>query len=160
MQGKRKADQAPAHEPKRTRTMADNGQQPGVDIDENLHSRQLAVYGREAMRRMAGSAVLVSGANGTGVEIGEQQWGGVLGWAAARQLAAVGQCHVVNGRLIMRSGCSSRREAAPQRWLGRLGRVDGDPAAVGVRRRRPSPASMPHAPCPQPRMSSWRGCAP
>jgi ubiquitin-activating enzyme E1 len=43
----------------------------GVDIDENLHSRQLAVYGREVMRRMAGSAVLVSGANGLGVEIGK-----------------------------------------------------------------------------------------
>lgn len=41
-----------------------------VEIDENLHSRQLAVYGREAMRRMAGAAVLISGAGGLGVEIG------------------------------------------------------------------------------------------
>uniref|UniRef100_A0A7R9V7B7 E1 ubiquitin-activating enzyme n=1 Tax=Chlamydomonas euryale TaxID=1486919 RepID=A0A7R9V7B7_9CHLO len=40
-----------------------------VEIDENLHSRQLAVYGREAMRRMASAAVLISGANGLGVEI-------------------------------------------------------------------------------------------
>ena len=39
-------------------------------IDENLHSRQLAVYGREAMKRMASSAVLISGANGLGVETG------------------------------------------------------------------------------------------
>lgn len=38
-------------------------------IDENLHSRQLAVYGREAMRRMAMADVLISGANGLGVEI-------------------------------------------------------------------------------------------
>ncbi|KAL6757412.1 ubiquitin-activating enzyme E1 [Haematococcus lacustris] len=38
-------------------------------IDEDLHSRQLAVYGREAMKRMASSAVLISGANGLGVEI-------------------------------------------------------------------------------------------
>ena len=40
-----------------------------LHIDENLHSRQLAVYGREAMHRMATSAVLISGANGLGVEI-------------------------------------------------------------------------------------------
>lgn len=50
----------------------DNGSADGgnVEIDENLHSRQLAVYGREVMRRMAGASVLVSGANGVGVEIG------------------------------------------------------------------------------------------
>jgi len=44
-----------------------------LHIDENLHSRQLAVYGREAMKRMASSAVLISGANGLGVEIGENE---------------------------------------------------------------------------------------
>jgi ubiquitin-activating enzyme E1 len=41
-----------------------------MEIDENLHSRQLAVYGREVMRRMAASSALISGANGLGVEIG------------------------------------------------------------------------------------------
>lgn len=41
-----------------------------MEIDENLHSRQLAVYGREAMKRMASAAVLISGANGVGVETG------------------------------------------------------------------------------------------
>eukprot|EP00197_Chlamydomonas_leiostraca_P014632 CAMPEP_0202866272 /NCGR_PEP_ID=MMETSP1391-20130828/7292_1 /ASSEMBLY_ACC=CAM_ASM_000867 /TAXON_ID=1034604 /ORGANISM="Chlamydomonas leiostraca, Strain SAG 11-49" /LENGTH=1026 /DNA_ID=CAMNT_0049546205 /DNA_START=133 /DNA_END=3213 /DNA_ORIENTATION=+ len=47
-----------------------NGAKPGeMDIDENLHSRQLAVYGREVMKRMAASSVLISGANGLGVEI-------------------------------------------------------------------------------------------
>lgn len=40
------------------------------DIDEDLHSRQLAVYGRETMRRLFGSNVLVSGMQGLGVEIG------------------------------------------------------------------------------------------
>ncbi|KAG2427387.1 hypothetical protein HYH02_014607 [Chlamydomonas schloesseri] len=40
-----------------------------VEIDENLHSRQLAVYGREAMKRMATSSVLICGANGLGVEV-------------------------------------------------------------------------------------------
>ncbi|MCH92001.1 ubiquitin-activating enzyme E1 1-like [Trifolium medium] len=40
------------------------------DIDEDLHSRQLAVYGRETMRRLFGASVLVSGMHGLGVEIG------------------------------------------------------------------------------------------
>ncbi|KAK7300899.1 hypothetical protein RJT34_11750 [Clitoria ternatea] len=39
------------------------------EIDEDLHSRQLAVYGRETMRRLFGSNVLVSGIQGLGVEI-------------------------------------------------------------------------------------------
>lgn len=42
---------------------------PG-DIDEVLHSRQLAVYGRDTMRRLFASNVLVSGMQGLGVEIG------------------------------------------------------------------------------------------
>jgi ubiquitin-activating enzyme E1 len=40
-------------------------------IDEDLHSRQLAVYGREVMKKMQASAILISGMNGLGVEIGE-----------------------------------------------------------------------------------------
>lgn len=40
------------------------------DIDEDLHSRQLAVYGRETMRRLFASNVLVSGLQGLGAEIG------------------------------------------------------------------------------------------
>ncbi|MED6111244.1 E1 ubiquitin-activating protein [Stylosanthes scabra] len=39
------------------------------EIDEDLHSRQLAVYGRETMRKLVGSSVLVSGLQGLGVEI-------------------------------------------------------------------------------------------
>ncbi|KAL8094374.1 ubiquitin-activating enzyme E1 1-like isoform X2 [Apium graveolens] len=39
------------------------------DIDEDLHSRQLAVYGRDTMRRLFASNVLVSGLKGLGVEI-------------------------------------------------------------------------------------------
>jgi len=42
---------------------------PG-EIDEDLHSRQLAVYGRETMRRLFASSVLISGMQGLGVEIG------------------------------------------------------------------------------------------
>ncbi|KAK7385562.1 hypothetical protein VNO78_31285 [Psophocarpus tetragonolobus] len=39
------------------------------EIDEDLHSRQLAVYGRETMRRLFASSVLISGMQGLGVEI-------------------------------------------------------------------------------------------
>jgi len=45
-----------------------NGNSP--DIDEDLHSCQLAVYGRETMRRLFASNVLVSGMQGLGAEIG------------------------------------------------------------------------------------------
>ena len=40
------------------------------DIDEDLHSRQLAVYGRETMRRLFASNILISGIQGLGAEIG------------------------------------------------------------------------------------------
>jgi hypothetical protein len=50
---------------KKPRTMVASG-----EIDEDLHSRQLAVYGRESMRRLAGASVLVSGLGGLGAEIG------------------------------------------------------------------------------------------
>ncbi|XP_037480302.1 ubiquitin-activating enzyme E1 3-like [Triticum dicoccoides] len=39
------------------------------EIDEDLHSRQLAVYGRKTMRRLFASDVLVSRLNGLGAEI-------------------------------------------------------------------------------------------
>ncbi|KAG8052683.1 hypothetical protein GUJ93_ZPchr0001g31758 [Zizania palustris] len=42
----------------------------GAKIDEDLHSRQLTVYGREAMRWLFASNVLVSGLNGLRAEIG------------------------------------------------------------------------------------------
>ncbi|KAG6681002.1 hypothetical protein I3842_13G071300 [Carya illinoinensis] len=38
-------------------------------IDEDLHSRQLAVYGRETMRRLFASNILISGMQGLGAEI-------------------------------------------------------------------------------------------
>ncbi|KAG0577880.1 hypothetical protein M758_5G181300 [Ceratodon purpureus] len=40
-----------------------------VAIDEDLHSRQLAVYGRETMRRLFGAHILISGLQGLGVEV-------------------------------------------------------------------------------------------
>ncbi|CAJ1964472.1 unnamed protein product [Sphenostylis stenocarpa] len=48
--------------------MALGGSHP-AEIDEDLHSRQLAVYGRETMRRLFASSVLVSRMQGLGVEI-------------------------------------------------------------------------------------------
>lgn len=38
-------------------------------VDEDLHSRQLAVYGREAMAKFANSNVLVIGLKGLGAEV-------------------------------------------------------------------------------------------
>lgn len=49
--------------------MANNGTRVEDEIDESLYSRQLYVLGHEAMRRMANSAVLVSGLGGLGVEV-------------------------------------------------------------------------------------------
>jgi len=40
-----------------------------MEIDEDLHSRQLAVYGRESMQRMSQASILVVGMKGLGVEI-------------------------------------------------------------------------------------------
>lgn len=50
-------------------TMANNGSHMEEEIDESLYSRQLYVLGHDAMRRMANSAVLISGLGGLGVEI-------------------------------------------------------------------------------------------
>ncbi|KAM7532024.1 hypothetical protein LguiB_035434 [Lonicera macranthoides] len=63
-----------------TSNSVDNGKAPirafseGIqgnshDIDEDLHSRQLAVYGRETMRRLFASNILVSGMQGLGAEV-------------------------------------------------------------------------------------------
>ncbi|KAL5580681.1 hypothetical protein UlMin_013123 [Ulmus minor] len=47
----------------------DPGDASSPDIDEDLHSRQLAVYGRDTMRKLFASNVLVSGMQGLGAEI-------------------------------------------------------------------------------------------
>ena len=41
-----------------------------MEIDEDSQSRQLAVYGREALLTLGTARVLISGLNGLGVEIG------------------------------------------------------------------------------------------
>ncbi len=68
MSGNKRPAAADTPSLKKQRSLASSAD---MEIDENLHSRQLAVYGREVMKRMAASAVLISGANGLGVEIGE-----------------------------------------------------------------------------------------
>lgn len=59
-----------------TSDMANNGQAAAAssttkqhEIDESLYSRQLYVLGHDAMRRMANSAVLISGLGGLGLEV-------------------------------------------------------------------------------------------
>jgi hypothetical protein len=63
-----------SNSPKKQRTM-DNGtrseHEKEGEIDEDLHSRQLAVYGRESMHRLMQANVLIVGASGLGAEIGE-----------------------------------------------------------------------------------------
>lgn len=51
-----------------------------AEIDEGLYSRQLYVLGHEAMRKMAGSTVLISGMGGCGVEIGRCSLGLPARW--------------------------------------------------------------------------------
>ena len=41
-----------------------------IEIDEDAQSRQLAVYGREALLTLGTAKILISGLNGLGVEIG------------------------------------------------------------------------------------------
>lgn len=55
---------------KKQRTNQDDAMTAAGEIDEDLHSRQLAVYGRESMKRLAGASVLVCGLKGLGAEIG------------------------------------------------------------------------------------------
>ena len=70
-----------------------------MEIDEDAQSRQLAVYGREALLTLGTAKVLISGLNGLGVEIGALS----VATLAARDLL---RTH--------RSGCSrAPRSAAP-----------------------------------------------
>ncbi|XP_006658172.2 ubiquitin-activating enzyme E1 3-like isoform X1 [Oryza brachyantha] len=65
------ADDACAADPKRAKVLVGDTHNGAAvpEIDEDLHSRQLAVYGRDTMRRLFASHVLVSGLNGLGAEI-------------------------------------------------------------------------------------------
>ncbi|KAI8466875.1 MAG: hypothetical protein J3K34DRAFT_432282 [Monoraphidium minutum] len=60
----------PSIEPSKKQRMANDATETmELDIDENLHSRQLAVYGREAFRKFQTARVLVAGMNALGVEV-------------------------------------------------------------------------------------------
>lgn len=62
--------QQPGQREKKLKTGEDGQAAVMVELDENLHSRQLAVYGREVMKRITTASVLVCGANGLGLEVG------------------------------------------------------------------------------------------
>ncbi len=64
-------DRPPAPQPPAKKMKLEDGPKfVAGELDEDLHSRQLAVYGRESMRRMAAAQVLVLGLKGLGVEVG------------------------------------------------------------------------------------------
>lgn len=74
MSGSKNAGERPAASPQppAKKMKLENGPKfAGGELDEDLHSRQLAVYGRESMRRMAAAQVLVLGLKGLGAEVGE-----------------------------------------------------------------------------------------
>ena len=58
---------------KKSKTMAQamdvDGTAAVKEIDESLHSRQLILYGKEAMQRMAASNILICGLTGLGAEV-------------------------------------------------------------------------------------------
>ncbi|GFZ19915.1 ubiquitin-activating enzyme 1 [Actinidia rufa] len=66
------------------------------DIDEDLHSRQLAVYGRETMRRLFASNILVSGMQGLGAEIAKN-----LVLAGVKALASVQKLQDLNNAVVI-----------------------------------------------------------
>lgn len=65
----------------------------GVNIDEDLHSRQLAVYGKESMKRMANASVLIVGVKGLGVEVGAKP----ACWCCHRLRRRTGHAMLVRG---------------------------------------------------------------
>lgn len=70
------SDDVPISEASKKQKMQADGQPMELDnapvaLDEDLHSRQLAVYGREAFRKFQTASILVAGMNALGVEIGE-----------------------------------------------------------------------------------------
>lgn len=113
-------------------------------IDENLHSRQLAVYGREAFRKFQAASVLVSGLNGLGVEVGAC----LRRSRCRRPPEGVGDVRAAIWRRDLCARCVRVREAGR-----RTSAPDGDAPAHAA------PVLIaPHT--PQPRTSSWRASAP
>lgn len=87
------------------------------EIDESLYSRQLYVLGHEAMRRMAGSDVLVVGMKGLGVEIAKNVvLAGVKSvgvWDS--EVVEVGDLGTQVSRVRPRSGARRENEARAER---------------------------------------------
>ena len=69
-ESERDSEAQQAHAKKqRTGNDTDDTMAAAGEIDEDLHSRQLAVYGRESMQKLRKANVLISGINGLGAEI-------------------------------------------------------------------------------------------
>jgi hypothetical protein len=107
-EGKRAAEETDAQEPDSKRQKMGNGHD--MAIDEDLHSRQLAVYGREAFKRLASATVLVSGLNGLGVEISRSLGvrKGITSRGAVRSVRSLEQpracCRCTPGKNIILAG--------------------------------------------------------
>ena len=134
-----------------------------MQLDEDAQSRQIAVYGREALLTLGTAKVLISGVNGLGVEIGAAlsfllrrlpRWrlGAAAAWARrwAAQPGSPSQPRVVLDLVPVL--------ASPPRLLG--GRAAGWVALpVSLSSIAPILMRCVARRCPQPRTCRWRASA-
>ena len=78
-------------------------------IDEDMQSRQMAVYGRESMQKLAKASILISGLNGLGAEIAKNV---ILSNPAA--VSAAAHCCAASTRLA-RTAVAPRRSTPAAR---------------------------------------------
>ena len=81
-------------------------------IDEDMQSRQMAVYGRESMQKLAKASILISGLNGLGAEIAKNV---ILSNPAAVSAAAHALQHTTATHCCAASTRLARTAAAPRR---------------------------------------------
>ena len=83
-------------------------------IDEDMQSRQMAVYGRESMQKLAKASILISGLNGLGAEIAKNvilsNPMAVSAAADALQHATTAHCCTASTRLA-RTAVARRRSS-------------------------------------------------
>ena len=81
-------------------------------IDEDMQSRQMAVYGRESMQKLAKASILISGLNGLGAEIAKNV---ILSNPAAVSAAAHALQHATAAHCCAASTRLARTAVAPRR---------------------------------------------
>ena len=81
-------------------------------IDEDMQSRQMAVYGRESMQKLAKASILISGLNGLGAEIAKNV---ILSNPAAVSAAAHALKHATAAHCCAASTRLARTAVAPRR---------------------------------------------